>query len=187
MTFGGGSAAEVTAKSFAETAHHDFGDRADAFLSLYPARRDDEARQSHIAYAGDRVILRATWALAEAHAKTSHAQVFRYIFDEAPPAPEGAVHRGTGAYHSAEIVYAFDTLDSKPWPWTAHDRHVADAMSSYWVNFARTGDPNGAGQPEWPEYMDAPKGQVLEFGSAVAAKPEPNRARYEFLQHGTLP
>lgn len=55
-----------------------------------------------------------------------------------------------GAHHSAEIIYVFNNLDiraTRDWPYTAWDRKLADTMSSYWVNFARTGDPNGAGLP----------------------------------------
>jgi len=55
--------------------------------------------------------------------------------------------RNRGAAHGTEIQYVFGT----PGPlWTDVDRALADAMSSYWVNFATHGDPNGAGLPVWP-------------------------------------
>ena len=61
-----------------------------------------------------------------------------------------------GASHFAELWYVFDHLDqSPPWKWTTSDRRVADEMSSYWVNFARSGDPNSSGLPVWPAFTNS--------------------------------
>ena len=70
-----------------------------------------------------------------------------------PPFPAGSVYAGWGPSHFSELWYTFDHLDQEPtWAWTAADRKLADAMSSYWVNFAATGNPNGARLPEWPQF-----------------------------------
>jgi para-nitrobenzyl esterase len=61
----------------------------------------------------------------------------------------------------------FDNL-APPVPWTDVDRRLADAMSSYWVSFARSGDPNGAGLPAWPAYRDAATGQAQVLGDTIA-------------------
>ncbi len=52
--------------------------------------------------------------------------------------------------HSAEIEFVFGALASKNLPWRPEDKALSDLMSSYWANFAKTGDPNGAGLPVWP-------------------------------------
>ena len=81
--------------------------------------------------------------------------VFYYSFRQQPPFPAGSVYAGWGASHFAELWYVFDHLDQSPWNWTAGDRKLADEMSSYWVNFARSGDPNGPGLPSWPAFTNA--------------------------------
>jgi len=85
-------------------------------------------------------------------------------------------------YHFAEIYYVFNNLHvMKNWPWSPEDRKLADAMSSYWTNFAKTGDPNGPGLPRWLAYKPSTDGQVIQLGEAIGMQPQPRRDRYEFL------
>jgi para-nitrobenzyl esterase len=64
--------------------------------------------------------------------------------------------------------------------WDAHDVHLADVISSYWVNFAGSGDPNGAGLPTWPIY-DATEDVLMEFGASVEAVPNPRGAVMDLI------
>ena len=70
---------------------------------------------------------------------------------------EGLLAESMGAYHGAELPYIFDTHDD--WlPTADEDRQLTEAMQTYWVNFAKTGNPNGeesgngSSPPNWPEY-----------------------------------
>jgi para-nitrobenzyl esterase len=70
-----------------------------------------------------------------------------------------------GAYHGAEIPYLFDKHDA--WlPTDELDRSIGRAMQSYWVNFARTGNPNSAGGVNWPRF-EARSAQVLRIGDTI--------------------
>jgi para-nitrobenzyl esterase len=53
-------------------------------------------------------------------------------------------------------------------------------MQTYWTNFARSGDPNGAKLPKWPAYKP-PQWDVMYLNAHPAAKPDPYRERYVFL------
>ncbi len=136
---------------FAEVVRQRFGPRAEGILRLYPAADPDQAAQSARDFSGDLVIIQPTWAWIEAQAKTGRAPIYRYRFDRAPLTPEGWFGQRpsakAGAFHSAEIVYVFDNLDAFAWHYRDDDRKTAAAVSAYWVNFVRTGDPNGAGLP----------------------------------------
>ena len=62
-----------------------------------------------------------------------------------------------GARHAGEIQYVFGTLASVPdVTWEPSDKALSDAMTSYWANFAKKGDPNGAGLPVWPNTTRRP-------------------------------
>ena len=72
-----------------------------------------------------------------------------------------------GAYHGAEIPYVFDTHDD--WlPTDAEDRALTEIMMQYWVAFARTGNPNRAGLPDWPRHLPG-EDHVQELGDRVGS------------------
>src|SRR5258708_11795629 len=77
-----------------------------------------------------------------------------YDFAHRPPYPTRAFTRDWGATHGAEIPYVLGTFEAQPFMAGAGagDRALAERMAAYWVNFARTGDPNGPGLPRWPAF-----------------------------------
>jgi len=170
-----------TADSMKETARKDFGDKADEFLKLYPIDTPQHVQRSAQDYAGDRFIAFSTWAWIDAQSKTGKKPIYRYRFDMAPVPSKPDAPR-LGAYHSAEIEYVFGQLDSKTdVTWRPDDRNVSDMMQKYWTNFAKTGNPNGAGLPDWPMY-DAPDGwPVMYFTAQPEARKDDMRDRYLFL------
>jgi para-nitrobenzyl esterase len=65
-------------------------------------------------------------------------------------------------------------------PATASDRAVSEEMSSYWVNFAKTGDPTGTGLPSWPAFTTA-NAQVMNLNDPSKAIPVPNIEKLQVL------
>ncbi len=174
----------VTAAQWKEKAESMFKERAPEFLKLYPGDTDAEALRSAIDYGGDSFIAFATWKWIEAQAKTGESAVYRYHFELGAPASQ--YFAAGRAFHADDIEYVFGTLDTRPGSvWRPEDRKLSEEMMSYWTNFAKTGDPNGPGLPEWPRYDKG--GEIIHLDSTVTSGPDTVRARYEFLLKGTAP
>lgn len=168
---------------FQQQARRQYGEHADEFLKLYPAGSDAQARESNYTLWRDQVALQAR-LLAEFESRGG-MKAYRYYFSHKPPIPphmfrEQATHE-LGAYHSSEIEYVFDNLNTRPYLWTDTDRTLAKDMSAYWVNFTKRGDPNGAGLPKWPA-ADARHDVVLEFGDTIQVRRDFEKPALDFFQ-----
>jgi len=82
---------------------------------------------------------------------------YQFEFGRAAPGREDA-----GASHGSEVAYVFGNLDrvANPPKYDATDRQVSAAMQKYWTNFAKSGDPNGEGLPQWPKFDPAARSYV---------------------------
>ena len=172
-----GRFAPETAAEHRSRVEERFGDFAGAVLAAYPAAADSEARDASLDLSADDVFAwqMRTWARLQ---ETVSSPAYLYYFSRVPPGPEAETY---GSYHAAEIVYAFDNLTrGRPHTWEQTDHDLADLMSSYWVNFAAHGDPNGESLPQWPPYASETD-EALELGDEVRVVGGLKRERLDVL------
>jgi para-nitrobenzyl esterase len=77
------------------------------------------------------------------------------------------------------VPYAYGNLKFVRRPWQSVDYNLSEAMSSYWVNFAKTGDPNGVGLPRWEPYSEE-SGKIMLLTDRPAAGVLPDKGSLEF-------
>lgn len=92
-----------------------------------------------------------TWSWARLQSEKGNSKVYMYYFDQHPEYPEGSPQYGNGSPHGQDVDFVFKTLKKKD---TDTDYELSDIMATYWTNFAKYGDPNGEGLPEWPEFTE---------------------------------
>lgn len=153
-----------------------YGTKADEFLTIFPASTDDEAKaaklkQGLLGFAGMPSHLLATFTN-----KPSYLYHFSHVPPDKPNFPN------YGAFHTSEVPYALHTLHTWKRNWQQLDKDLENTMTSYWVNFAKIGNPNGAGLPEWKTY-DKQAGNIMVFGDKIYIEKGLFKKEFDFLEN----
>jgi len=191
------SGGDPTPDTLAEAIKKFYGDKAEPVLKAYAATTSDEVFEAAMHLASARFISYGTWKWTELHMQTSGKPVYRYLYakvrppylgmpGQPPPAPPAPGRSGAqqpqaprGAVHSAEIQYAMGNLDlDRRYAWEPADYDVSKTMQAYFVNFIKTGKPDGPGLPPWPAYRPETNYQRMRIDVTSQAEPEPHRDRY---------
>jgi para-nitrobenzyl esterase len=159
---------KVTDESFEDRIRKVAGLSAEAILKAYPHATDAEANKSAKDIIGDFFFAWRTLTWASLHSRSNRNKAFVYYFDHRTP------KTADGANHGDDEFYVFGNLDVPAAPSNKpEDRELSDLMISYWVNFARNGDPNGPGLPIWPAFDEIAQ-KTMVFDKTPGAKPHPN-------------
>jgi para-nitrobenzyl esterase len=170
-------------------------------LKLYPQGTERDIEVTATALASDRFIVYSTWKWFDLHRKNSAQPVYRYVYSKLRPAlvdnslssglaggtlkkdPNAPKIEPVGAPHACEIEYCMGNLHLvKEYAWTADDYKVSETMLNYFVNFVKTGNPNGEKLPEWSAAKATdPNPPVMILNTESKMVPAKDDARYEFL------
>ena len=143
FSFGGNSAAAHKA-----SVEERYGPYAEALLKAYPVDGPvvpktgrDLARDASFGW--------HTWSWARLQSEKGNSNVYLYYFDQHPDYPEGSPRYGSGSPHGQDVDFVFKSLKKEE---ADTDFELSEIMATYWTNFAKYGNPNGEGVPEWPEF-----------------------------------
>ncbi len=155
-----------------------FGRDSNLFKKYFPAATDSESMASQIRLSVHKTIgvPSYTWALVQN--KNHSGKTFLYQFTRKPPAT--GEKKRFGAYHTAEIGYALHNLDSIQRAWEPVDIRLQNELSSYWVQFVKTGDPNKNGLPEWRSFTNGSPYCII-FGDTTVSGILPDKDVLDFL------
>ncbi len=164
----------VNPDNFIEMIRHRFGKHADNILAAYPHSTGAEAFEASKDVFRDSAFAWHTWTWAKLQSSKGAGKAFVYYFDYREPNSPG------GANHAAELGYVFRNLGRPGDSPRAEDVEMSDQISTFWVNFARNGDPNGAGLPTWPEFTVG-KQQIMLLNKKPVVQQVPNLRQLETL------
>jgi para-nitrobenzyl esterase len=166
----------VPADEFRNQVEKQAGVNADQILRLYPSSTPSEAAESQKSLARDGYLVsESLWA--SRHSAIYKSQIYTYLFTHMQP---GATKDHYLAFHSSELPYVFNNLNQSNRPWTPEDQKIAETMSTYWVNFIASGDPNGKGLPEWPAF-DRAHMVTMELGDRMGPRPIASQEKLDAL------
>lgn len=164
-----------TKDSFIQMVHEKYGEDAQAFLKIYPAKDEQMALKSLGKSFGDRAFGYETYKWAKLQAKSGEGKVYLYYFDRVPP---GSFF---GAYHSSALQYLYKNLDKSQTAWEKVDHQLSETISGCLLNFVRTGDPNGNSCPHWENMKENPD-QVMRWGEEAGMIPNPCMEKYALFE-----
>ena len=189
--------APPTVAAYRAALARQYGARADDFFAAYPATSDGESvRDAAQDLSGDLFIGYSTRKWLELATRTGGKPTYYYLFARPRPAmtakaqasaiaaalaagETATLEKPRGATHSSEIEYALGNLDSNlVYAWTAEDQQVSATMRGYFANFVKTGNPNGQGLVQWPQFST---GQRLTIDVSLRAEVETSRQRQALL------
>ncbi len=172
----------VKLEEYRKEVNERFGPFAQRVFELYPANSDAETHDALADIFRESAFAWPTYAWANLQSKTGKSNVYVYHFDRQQPVNPNMPFKVRGAAHADEINYAFGHLDiQQPNQFTDADRKLSEQMVKYWTNFAKTGNPNGNGLPQWPIYQVG-KPTVMYLNENPTVKTIANEAQLKLME-----
>lgn len=169
----------IKAEDYKKTVSSIFGDWADEALKIYPGNTDDEAWHGFGDAFRDMGFAWPSFAWVSLQAKTGKSAAYAAYLAQPSKRSFSQDPRRKGVAHADDIMYLNNEFLSQPDKYP-HEAAVSEILQQYWVNFAKTGNPNGKGLPYWPTF-DKDKPTTMQFSNGASLIMVPNRQQIDFV------
>jgi para-nitrobenzyl esterase len=169
---------DMTLEQAKDSLAKEYGDKTDQYISLFAKAYPDYTPQDLLSI--DKVFRPYTIRTADARASETSAPLYVYLLAWKSPVDNAT----KGSFHGLDIPLAFNNVDLRP-DWTGNSeeaRKLADKMSSAWINFVKTGNPNVEGLlPKWEQYT-AENGATMYFDNECKIVNNHDRELMHFIK-----
>jgi para-nitrobenzyl esterase len=169
----------VKAEDYQQSATRMFGDFADEALKVYPCRTDEEAWHANGDTFRDLGFAWPSYAWVNLQSKTGKSPAYAAYLAQPSTMSFSQNPLRRGVAHADDLMYLNGQFLTQAVQYPA-EAAVSEIIQQYWVNFAKTGNPNGAGLPYWPSF-DETKPTTMQFSNGASLIMRPNREQIDFI------
>lgn len=173
---GGKKVPPTTLKEYEESVEKRFKENSSKVLEAYAPTNEQDIATKKAKLESDVIFGLQNYTWANIHSQNGR-KVYLYRFAHEIKPKGDALY---GAFHTAEVPFAFDNLKFFNRDWEQQDHQLSKSMSSYWVNFVKNGNPNGASLPTWQPYTGEKK-MIMMFNEKPSAVALPDASALEVL------
>jgi para-nitrobenzyl esterase len=170
---------DITVENYQKTVKGIFGDWADEALRFYPGTTDDEAWHGFGDAFRDMGFAWPSYAWVNLQSKTGKSAAYAAYLAQPSTTSFSQDPRRRGVAHADDIMYLNGQFLTQADQYPA-EAAVAEILQQYWVNFAKTLNPNGKGLPYWPTF-DESKPTTMQFANGASLIMVPNREQIDFV------
>ena len=171
--------ANMTVEEYQKAVRNVFGDYADEALKVYPGNTNDEAWNSYGDAFRDMGFAWPSYAWVSLQSKTGKSAAYAAYLAQPSEQSLSKDPRRKGVAHADDILYLNNTFANQADKYP-HEAAVTEIIQQYWVNFAKTCNPNGKGLPYWPAF-DASKPTTMQFSNGASLISVPNMKQISFV------
>ena len=169
----------VKAEDYQKNASRMFGDMTEEALKVYPANTDEEAWHANGDSFRDLGFAWPSYAWVKLQSQTGKSPAYAAYLDQPSKMSFSQNPLRRGVAHADDIMYLNGMFLNQPDKFPA-EAAVSEMMQQYWVNFAKTGNPNGKGLPYWPSFDEA-QPTTMQFRNGASLIMRPNREQIDFI------
>ncbi len=167
---------DIDKGTFEQNIRMHYGSYSDKLLKLYPISKSYTTKCAMADVFRDGSFAWGTWAWANLQSKTGKSNVYLYYFDQ--KSDNSFIKSPRGANHGDEMVFIYGWNIA---PFNDIETKMSNIMKQYWINFIKTGNPNGDGLPHWSKYQkDTETVMIMHNGFHLSKVP--NQEQLNFFE-----